>query len=74
MNSVKEIFIPFENDPFRMGRLSLFNTHQGFEVQIDIVFEETRKIFAHIGIIKHSDETEAIEMAMIELREKVAKK
>ena len=74
MNAVKEIFIPFENDPLRLGRLSLFSTHQGYEVQVDVVFEESRKIFMHVGIVKHEVEKEAVEMGLIELRMKVAKK
>lgn len=75
MNAVKELFIPFENDPLRLGRLSLYETHAGLEVHIDIVFEESRKIYQHLTIIRSNDsEDEVIQNALIELRQRVAKK
>lgn len=76
MNAVKELFIQFENDPLHLGRLSLYPTHNGFEVHIDIVFEETRKIFKHLTIMQtaNNDEKEVIQNALIEMRHRVAKK
>ena len=75
MNAVKELFISFENDLMRLGRLSLYETHVGLEVHIDIVFEESRKISQHIGIIRSDEgEDEIIQKALNKLRQSVAKK
>lgn len=77
MNAVKELFVPFENDSLRLGRLSVFKTHKGFEVHVDIVFEETRKIYQHISIIQGmagEQEEEVIQTGLIALRQKVAVK
>ena len=45
------------------------------EVHIDIVFEESRKISQHIGIIRSDEgEDEIIQKALNKLRQSVAKK
>ena len=74
MNAIKELFIPFENDQHRLGRLSVYQTHKGFEVHIDIVLEETRKIFKHLKIVQGPVESEVIQSALIEMRQLVAVK
>lgn len=72
MDAIKELFIPFENDQLRLGRLSVYKTHKGYEVHIDIVLEETRKIFKHLKIVQGPVESEAIQTALIEMRQMVA--
>jgi hypothetical protein len=65
----KDFFIPFENDQYKEGRLTL-NFHENFySVEIDILQKGSRKIFYHVGLITHLEsEQEAVEAGIFKMK------
>ena len=65
----KDFFIPFENDDYKEGRLTINLLEATFSVEIDIVQKDSRKIYHHIGLLtKIESEQEAIEAGIFKLK------
>lgn len=61
----KEHFVRIENEPDFLGRITVNLVFGKFNAEIDIVQEESRKIFRHVNILYgKEDEQEAIDAAM----------
>lgn len=61
----KEHFVRIENEPNFLGRITVNHVFGQFNAEIDIVQEESRKIFKHVNILYNKeDEQEAIDAAM----------
>ena len=61
----KEFYIKLENNEHLLGRLTLNMSSSLLHVEIDIVFEETKKIYKHIYVLYNQvDENEAINNAL----------
>lgn len=61
----KEHFVRIENEPDFLGRITVNLVYGKFNAEIDIVQEESRKIFRHVNILYgKEDEQEAIDAAM----------
>lgn len=61
----KELFVPIKGLPYHLGRLTVNSAHDGIAVEIDIVFKESRKIWANVErIYRQYDEQEAIDNSM----------
>lgn len=46
-----ELFIKIENENYFIGRIIIHQIGRQFNAEIDIINEESRKIFCHVGII-----------------------
>jgi len=75
-NQIKEFphdfFVPLEGNPNHLGRLTLLCIGEGdyslYNVEIDIVEKEAKKIFQHIGILYNfNDIHEAMDQSMQKL-------
>ena len=61
----KEHFVKIENEPDFLGRITVNQVFGQFNAEVDIVQEESRKIFRHVNILYNKeDEQEAIDAAM----------
>jgi hypothetical protein len=61
----KEHFVVIENEPDFLGRITINKINEKYCAEIDIVQEESRKIFKHVNILyDREDELDAIDSAM----------
>ena len=68
----QEKLVEFENDPFFLGRISVFPVKNKFHAEIDIIQKESVKIYKHIGSLYNLDTVEdAFELGFRELRLKL---
>lgn len=44
----KEFFVPIDNEIHRIGRLTILRQGAVFNVEIDIIFKESHKIWHHV--------------------------
>jgi hypothetical protein len=74
-----DYFVPLTGDEFLLGRITvnklMLAKGQAFNVEIDLVQSESRKIWRHIqNLYQIPDEQEALELAMQKLSEFVRNK
>lgn len=50
-NFPQEFFIELIGDPHLEGRLTVNQIRQGYSVEVDLVFFESKKIFRHLTIL-----------------------
>lgn len=72
-----EKYIELENNPYFLGRISIYHVKEEFHAEVDIIHKESHKIFKHVDIVyqQHSAE-EALIVGVQRLRtylEKVEK-
>ena len=66
----KEFYIPFENDPYKEGRLIVNLHEENYSVEIDILQKGSRKIFIHVALLSNlENEQEAIEAGIFKLKQ-----
>ncbi len=73
-----DYFVPLNGQEYLLGRITLNKANRGahdvFNVEIDLVQRESKKIWRHVENLYHiPDEREAIELAMQKLSEFVRK-
>lgn len=51
VNEAQEKYIELENNPYLLGRLTVHEVRGLFHVEVDIIHQESHKIFKHIDII-----------------------
>ena len=60
-----ELFIPFSSNDYLLGRLTVNLICDKFQVDIDIVLKESKKIYRHVDRIYQKDDyAEAVDSAM----------
>ena len=74
----KDYFIPFTSnsqnedegkEQYLEGRLTINRHEDQFSVEIDIVQKESRKIYAHVGLLTNQpSENEAVEAGFFQLK------
>ncbi|MBT3585740.1 MAG: hypothetical protein HN509_12620 [Halobacteriovoraceae bacterium] len=66
----KDFFIKLDSDDYRIGRLTLTKITESFNVEIDIVSKENKKIWAHIDVLYNlNDPQEALDRGVQRLSE-----
>ena len=45
----KEFLIPIENEPYYQGKISIYLLKKEFYSDVQIIFKDGQKIYAHIG-------------------------
>jgi len=61
----RELYLEIQNNPHLLGRLTLVKGESCFHVEVDLVFEESKKIYRHIAsLFNQLEEQEAIDLAM----------
>lgn len=64
----KEHFIEIEHQPEFIARITLNQIGDAYNSEIDILLEESRKIYFHVGDLYNiSEETEALELSVQKL-------
>ena len=46
-----EKYIDLENNPYLMGRITIYHVKEEFHAEVDIIHRESHKIFKHVDII-----------------------
>ncbi len=46
-----ESYIELENNPYLMGRITIYQVKEDFHAEIDIIHRESHKIFKHVDIV-----------------------
>ncbi|MES2526762.1 MAG: hypothetical protein V4598_06730 [Bdellovibrionota bacterium] len=46
-----EKYIDLENNPYLMGRITIYQVKEEFHAEVDIIHRESHKIFKHVDII-----------------------
>lgn len=70
-----ERIVPFENDSYFAGRLTVHQLKKSYHVEVDIIQKESFKIYRHIGILYNFDDpSDALEMGYRELKLKLSPK
>ncbi len=70
----EEFFVEITGEPFHLGRLVIFSDRDKFNVDIDLVEKESKKIFHHIGRLYQLEREDAVELAMQKLSHFLNKK
>jgi hypothetical protein len=47
----QEKYIELENNPYLLGRISLYHVKDHYHAEVDIIHRESHKIFKHVDII-----------------------
>lgn len=65
----KDYFVEFGGDDFLMGRITIFEISNKYNVDIDIVQKESGKIFKHVhSLYDQDDHREAIDLSVYHLK------
>ncbi|MDD0853380.1 hypothetical protein HBN50_09740 [Halobacteriovorax sp. GB3] len=63
-----DFFIPITNNDHLLGRLTVNKLGDSFSVEIDIIFDESKKIYQHIDILyKRESKEDAIDSGVSRL-------
>ncbi len=63
-----EEFINFEGEPDFLGRITILKVHSGYNAEVDIVQQETKKIYKNVTIVyNQSTALEALEQGIQKL-------
>lgn len=64
----QEFYIKIDNNENLLGRITLNSIRSKFHIEIDIVFNESKKIFKHIGQeFEIEDSQEAVDLGVMKL-------
>lgn len=64
-----EKYIDLENNPYLLGRITIHYVKEHYHAEVDIIHKESHKIFKHIDIIYHQqDSSEALISGIQRLR------
>jgi hypothetical protein len=47
----QEKYIDLENNPYLLGRVTIYHVKEDFHAEVDIIHKESHKIFKHVDII-----------------------
>jgi len=47
----QEKYIDLENNPYLLGRVTIYHVKDDFHAEVDIIHKESHKIFKHVDII-----------------------
>jgi hypothetical protein len=65
----EENYIELENNPYLMGRITIHAVKENYHAEVDIIHQESHKIFKHVGIIyRQSSPEEALITGVQRLR------
>lgn len=54
----QEKYIDLENNPYLMGRITLYQVKEDFHAEVDIINRESHKIFKHVDIVYRQQSAE----------------
>lgn len=49
----QEKYIDLDNNPYLMGRVTIYQVKEDYHAEVDIIHRESHKIFKHVDIIYH---------------------
>ncbi len=47
----QEKYIDLENNPYLLGRVTIYHVKEDYHAEVDIIHKESHKIFKHVDII-----------------------
>ena len=53
-----EKYVELENNPYLLGRVSVYHVKDDFHAEVDIIHKESHKIFKHVDIIYNQQSVE----------------
>lgn len=53
-----EKYIDLENNPYLMGRITIYQVKEDFHAEVDIIHRESHKIFKHVDIVYRQQSSE----------------
>jgi hypothetical protein len=54
----QEKYIELENNPYLLGRITLYHVQDNYHAEVDIIHRESHKIFKHVDIVYHQYSSE----------------
>jgi hypothetical protein len=54
----QEKYIELDNNPYLLGRITLYHVKDNYHADVDIIHRESHKIFKHVDIIYHQYSSE----------------
>ncbi len=53
-----EKYIELENNPYLLGRITIYQVKEDFHAEVDIIHRESHKIFKHVDIVYRQQSSE----------------
>ena len=54
----REKYIELENNPYLLGRITIHQVKEDFHAEVDIIHQESHKIFKHVAIVYQQQSAE----------------
>lgn len=54
----QEKYIDLENNPYLLGRVTIYHVKDDYHAEVDIIHKESHKIFKHVDIVYHQYSSE----------------
>ena len=49
----QEKYIDLDNNPYLLGRVTIYHVKDDYHAEVDIIHKESHKIFKHVDIVYH---------------------
>lgn len=54
----QEKYIDLDNNPYLLGRVTIYHVKDDYHAEVDIIHKESHKIFKHVDIVYHQYSSE----------------